>query len=261
MIKGAGRHPLRRVLILAALLGALLVGLPHAAPLFHALFPQLEHPLYARIGFATLTLAHTGLVLLAGAIDVLIGVGLGIAVTRRAARDLQPTAQAVAVIGQTFPPVAVLVLAVPLLGYGAAPTLLALVIYGALPVLGQTIAGLRSVPPELIEAADGMGFGRWRRLREVELPLALAPIMAGVRISIIISVGTATLGSTVGANTLGSPIVEGLVGDNNAYVIQGVLLVAVLALLIDALLGLLESWLRRGPDRSVALGSQAVNVG
>lgn len=258
MIESANRHPLRRVLVLAALLAALLLGLPHSAPLFHALFPQLEHPLYTRIGFASLTLAHAGLVVLAGAIDVLIGIGIGIAVTRHAGRTLRPTAQAVAVIGQTFPPVAVLVLAVPLLGYGAGPTLLALVVYGALPVLAQTIAGLRSVPPELIEAADGMGLGRWRRLRAVELPLALGPIIAGVRISIIISVGTATLGSTVGANTLGSPIIEGLVGDNSAFVIQGVLLVAVLALLIDALLGLLESGLKREPGSSAP--SQIVNA-
>ncbi len=260
MIQRDAPHPLRRVLVLAALLAALLVSLPHAAPLFHALFPQLEHPLYARIGFATLTLAHAGLVVLAGAIDVLLGMGLGIAVTRRAGRALQPTAQAMAVIGQTFPPVAVLVLAVPLLGYGAAPTLLALVIYGALPVLAQTIAGLRSVPPELIEAAKGMGFSRWRRLRAVELPLALGPIMAGVRISVIISVGTATLGSTVGANTLGSPIIEGLVGDNSAFVIQGVLLVATLALLIDALLGLLQHGLEAGSERSKPATSEAINV-
>ena len=228
---------------LAALLAALLLALPQSAALFHRLFPELSHPIYTRTGFATLTLAHLELVALASAAAIAVGVGAGIAVTRPAASALRPTVQAVAVIGQTFPPVAVLAIAVPLLGFGAAPTLLALAIYGVLPVLGQTIAGLLNVSDSVREAASGMGYGRWRALREVELPLALGPIMAGVRISVMVSVGTATLGSTVGATTLGSPIIEGLVGNNTAYVIQGVLLVGVLALLIDALLSLLEAWL------------------
>lgn len=237
-------HPGRKVLALAALLAALLLALPHSAPLFHWLFPQLSHPLYSRIGFVALTLDHLQLVALASLAAVAVGLALGIAVTRSSGQPLRPTVQAVAVVGQTFPPVAVLALAVPLIGFGAAPTLLALAVYGVLPVLGQTIAGLLNVPPAVRDAARGMGLGRWRALRQVELPLALGPIMAGVRISVIISVGTATLGSTVGANTLGSPIIEGLVGNNIAFVIQGVLLVAVLALLIDALLGWLEHALR-----------------
>jgi osmoprotectant transport system permease protein len=160
-------------------------------------------------------------------------------------RPLLPTVRAVAVIGQTFPPVAVLAIAVPLLGFGAAPTLLALALYGVLPVLGQTIAGLDNVPESALHAADGMGYGRWRRLREVELPLAAGPIMAGVRLSAIVGVGTATIGSAVGATTLGSPIVEGLVGNNMAYVVQGALLVGALALSIDGLLGALERHVRR----------------
>lgn len=235
---------LRTALLGAALL-LVLLGLPHTAGLFHAAFPQLAKPLYTRIGFVALTLAHLRLVLLASTAAVAVGVGLGIAVTRRAASPFRPAVQTVAVIGQTFPPVAVLALAVPLLGYGAAPTLLALALYGVLPVLAQTLAGIDNVPAEVREAADAMGLDRWRRLREVELPLAAGPIIAGVRISVVISTGTATLGSTVGANSLGSPIIEGLVGNNTAYVIQGVVLVGLLALLLDALLGLLERHWRR----------------
>jgi osmoprotectant transport system permease protein len=240
----------RRIAMLAGLLLLLLVGLPHTAALFHALFPQLSHPLYTRTSFAVLTLAHAGLVIAASAIAVALALVLGIAVTRPGGRTLLPTVRAVAVIGQTLPPVAVLAIAVPLLGFGAPPTLLALALYGVLPVLGQTIAGLLQVPADIREAADGMGYTRWRRLREVELPLALGPIMAGVRISAIVSVGTAALGSTVGATTLGSPIIEGLAGNNTAYVIQGVLLVGTLALLIDALLGGLEYRLRRALSRT-----------
>lgn len=224
---------------------ALLVLLPHSAALFHAWLPELSHPLYWRTPFVELALAHALLVVVATVVAVLVGLSLGILATRPAGRSLLPTVRAVAVIGQTFPPVAVLAIAVPLLGFGAAPTLLALSLYGVLPVLGQTVAGLEQVPASALHAADGMGYGRWRRLWEVELPLAAGPIMAGVRLSAIVSVGTATIGSAVGAATLGAPIVEGLVGNNTAYVVQGALLVGALALSVDGLLGLVEKRIRR----------------
>jgi osmoprotectant transport system permease protein len=228
-----------------AVLVVLLIVLPHAAPLFHAWMPDLSHPLYWRTSFTALAFSHALLVAIATAVAVVVGLTLGILATRPAGRSLLPTVRAVAVIGQTFPPVAVLAIAVPLLGFGAAPTLLALSLYGVLPVLGQTVAGLDQVPASALHAADGMGYGRWRRLWEVELPLAAGPIMAGVRLSAIVSVGTATIGSAVGAATLGAPIVEGLVGNNTAYVVQGALLVGALALSVDGLLGLVEKRVRK----------------
>lgn len=235
-----------RAAVSLALLVALLVVLPHSAAWFHAWQPDVSHPLYSRHSFFALTLSHVGLVVAATSIAVAVGLGLGIVATRPAGRSLLPTVRAVAVIGQTVPPVAVLAIAVPLLGFGAAPTLLALALYGVLPVLGQTMAGLDQVPKPVLHAADGMGYGRWRRLLDVELPLAAGPIMTGVRLSAIVSVGTATIGSAVGATTLGSPIVEGLVGNNTAYVVQGALLVGALALTIDAALAAVERRIRRG---------------
>ncbi|MDQ0010781.1 osmoprotectant transport system permease protein [Luteibacter jiangsuensis] len=234
-----------KLAITFAVLVLLLLALPHAGPLFHAWQPSLPHPLYTRTSFLALTLAHLSLVLAATLAAVAIGLSLGILATRPASRSLLPTVRAVAVIGQTFPPVAVLAIAVPLLGFGAAPTLFALVLYGVLPVLGQAVAGLDQVPAAALHAADGMGYGRWRRLLDVELPLAAGPIMAGIRLSAIVSVGTATIGSAVGATTLGSPIVEGLVGNNPAYVVQGALLVGVLALTVDAALAAVERRVRR----------------
>ncbi|MEZ2417375.1 ABC transporter permease [Luteibacter sp. RCC_6_2] len=238
-----------KLAVTLAVLVALLLALPHAAPLFHAWQPSLPHPLYTRTSFLALTLAHLSLVLAATLAAVAIGLSLGILATRPLGRSLLPTVRAVAVIGQTFPPVAVLAIAVPLLGFGAAPTLFALVLYGVLPVLGQAVAGLDQVPAAALHAADGMGYGRWRRLRDVELPLAAGPIMAGIRLSAIVSVGTATIGSAVGATTLGSPIVEGLVGNNPAYVVQGALLVGVLALTVDAALAAVERRVRRSDRR------------
>ena len=238
-----------KLAITFAVLVLLLLALPHAAPVFHAWQPSLSHPLYTRTSFLALTGSHLLLVVSATAIAVVAGLTLGVLATRAGGRSLLPTVRAVAVIGQTFPPVAVLAIAVPLLGFGAAPTLLALVLYGVLPVLAQTVAGLDQVPAAALHAADGMGYGRWRRLREVELPLAAGPIMAGVRLSAIVSVGTATIGSAVGATTLGSPIVEGLVGNNPAYVVQGALLVGALALTVDAALAAVERRVRRGGHR------------
>jgi osmoprotectant transport system permease protein len=238
-----------KLAITFAVLVLLLLALPHAAPVFHAWQPSLSHPLYTRTSFLALTGSHLLLVVSATAIAVIAGLTLGVLATRAGGRSLLPTVRAVAVIGQTFPPVAVLAIAVPLLGFGAAPTLLALVLYGVLPVLAQTVAGLDQVPAAALHAADGMGYGRWRRLREVELPLAAGPIMAGVRLSAIVSVGTATIGSAVGATTLGSPIVEGLVGNNPAYVVQGALLVGALALTVDAALAAVERRVRRDGHR------------
>jgi osmoprotectant transport system permease protein len=240
------RLPARPAFWLALLLAALVFGMPLAAPLFHAWFPALREPLYPRASFLQLTASHLAMVLASSLAAVAVGVGLGIAVTRPAGRDWRAPAEALAALGQTFPPVAVLALAVPALGYGAAPTVLALTLYGVLPVLGGTLAGLQDVPAAVREAADGMGYPPGRRLCEVELPLAAPLMMAGVRSSVIVNIGTAAIGATVGAVGLGSPIVEGLSGGNPAYVIQGALVVGTLALLADSLLGELERWLRRG---------------
>lgn len=232
-------------LLLGCLLLLAIIALPLSAPLFHWLFPELERPVYSRASFADLLLQHA--LLVAGASIVVTGLGLalGIAVTRPAGRDFAPLIDMLTAIGQTFPPAAVLALAVPIAGYGALPTLIALVVYGMLPVVDTTIAGLRSVPPDLREAADGSGFGSWGRLVHLELPLAAPIIMAGIRTSVVIAIGTATIGSTIGATTLGSPIIEGLSGSNPAYVVQGSIVVGLFAMVVDSLFDAFMAGLHR----------------
>ncbi|WP_155729615.1 ABC transporter permease, partial [Cronobacter sakazakii] len=137
--------------------------------------------------------------------------------------------------GQTFPPVAVLAIAVPVLGFGREPAIVALILYGLLPVLQGTLAGLSAVPEDVKEVARGVGMSRAQILRKVELPLASGVMLAGIRTSVIINIGTATIASTVGASTLGTPIIIGLSGFNTAYVIQGAVLVALAAVLVDRL--------------------------
>ena len=121
-------------------------------------------------------------------------------------------------------------------GKSAAPVaaaLIALALYGILPVLQGTLAGLGAVPSGVLSIAQGMGMTGWQRLIKVELPLAAPVMLAGIRTSTIVNMGTATIASTVGANTLGTPIVIGLSGFNTAYVIQGALLVALAAIIVD----------------------------
>lgn len=224
------RDPL---LWLLALFIAILLALPYSAPLFSALFPELPRPVYQQQSFLSLTLAHCWLVALSSLAATLIGVGAGIAVTRPAGREFRPLVETIAAMGQTFPPVAVLAIAVPVLGFGWEPALIALALYGILPVLQGTLAGLSAVPSGVLEVAQGMGMTRWQRLVKVELPQAAPVMLAGIRTSTIVNIGTATIASTVGANTLGTPIVIGLSGFNTAYVLQGALLVALAAIVVD----------------------------
>ena len=216
-----------------ALLVALVLGLARAKPLFAALFPALERPVYTQDSFLELMLAHLGLVGLSSAVSIVIGVAAGIFVTRPGAQDFRPLTESLVAMGQTFPPVAVLALAVPVIGFGATPAIFALALYGLLPILQATIAGLGSVPAAALDAATGLGMTPRQRLWRIELPLALPVVVAGVRTSVTINIGTAAIASTVGAKTLGSPIIIGLSGFNTAYVIQGALLVGLLAVVVD----------------------------
>jgi osmoprotectant transport system permease protein len=146
---------------------------------------------------------------------------------------------------QTVPPVAVLALLVPVMGFGNPPVLVALGLYGILPVIHGTLAGLESVPADIVDAARGLGMGRMTRFMKVELPLAIPSVLAGLRTSVVVNVGTAAIGATMGAGGLGRPIMAGLVQFKTSYMVQGALAAAVLALALDALLQLAETWLTR----------------
>ncbi|KNC92943.1 ABC transporter permease, partial [Trabulsiella odontotermitis] len=159
------RDPL---LWLIALFVALLWLLPHSGPLFQALFPQLPRPLYQQESFLTLTLAHFWLVGVSSLAAVVLGVGAGILVTRPAGREFRTLVETIAAMGQTFPPVAVLAIAVPVMGFGREPAIIALILYGILPVLQGTLAGLAAVPESVSSVATGMGMNGWQRLTKVE---------------------------------------------------------------------------------------------
>ncbi len=218
----------------ALLLAAFLISPDNFAPLLEPLTRRGASAVHTQTSLWSLTVSHLSLVAGAVAASAVIAAGLGVLVTRDSGRDFLPLARMVTAVGQTFPPVAVLALAVPVLGFGDWPTLLALFLYGLLPIFENTLAGLTTLPPQVVEAARGMGMTPAQRLWRVELPLALPVILSGVRLSAVIALSTAAIGSTVAAHTLGEVIIAGLLSSNAAFVVQGGAVIATLALLIDA---------------------------
>ncbi|MDH7784548.1 osmoprotectant transport system permease protein [Ochrobactrum sp. 19YEA23] len=235
-----------------ALLAVLLLFLmqPHLfEPLFRPLVSDGAPVIYDRANLMTLTLQHLGLVALATLISTLVAVAMAIFVTRRQGAEFLPLSRSLVNIGQTFPPVAVLALAVPVFGFGDKPTLIALFLYGLLPIFENTLTGLTTLPAPVVEAARGMGMTGMQRLVKVEMPLAMPVILAGIRLSAVIGLATATIGSTVAASTLGEVIIAGLISNNLAFVLQGGLVVAALAILIFDGFQTLEHYLMKQAGR------------
>jgi osmoprotectant transport system permease protein len=223
-----------------ALLIAFLVTPQSFAPLFAPLTQYGAPPIYDQGNLLTLALAQLGTVCVAAAASTLVAVSLGILVTRERGAQFLPLSRTLVNIGQTFPPVAVLAVAVPLVGFGERPTLIALFAYGLLPIFENTLVGLRTCPPAVLEAASGMGMSAGQRLFAVELPLAMPLILEGTRLSLVINVGTATIGSTVAAKGLGEVIIAGLLSSNTAFILQGGLLTGLMAILLYDGLTMLE---------------------
>jgi len=233
------RWPLTIRLVVLALLVAFLVAPQSFAFLLQPLAKTGQPAIYDRGSLWGLALSHLAVTFVATALATVVALGLAIFVTRPFGAEFLPLSRSLANIGQTFPPVAVLALTVPVLGFGTAPTLVALFLYALLPIFENAVTGLTTLPPTVIEAARGMGMTGLQRLVRVELPLALPVILGGVRLAFVISLATATIGSTVAARTLGEVIIAGLTASNTAFVMQGGLIVAALAVLVhDALTGL-----------------------
>ncbi|MDX2166907.1 MAG: glycine betaine ABC transporter substrate-binding protein [Deltaproteobacteria bacterium] len=204
------------------------VAPPARAEGFWALFWQRR---WATLHLTGQHLLLTGVAVLAA---VLIGVPLGIAASRRPA--LATAALSGAGIAQTIPSIALLAFMLPLFGIGVRPAIAALFLYGLLPILRNTVAGLRGVDAHLVEVGRGLGMRARDLLWRLELPLAAPVILAGVRTAAVISVGTATLAAFIGAGGLGDPIVTGLSVTDTNLVLSGALPAAVLAMLVDGAL-------------------------
>jgi osmoprotectant transport system permease protein len=186
----------------------------------------------------TLTGQHLSLTGTAVVAAALLGVPLGIAASRRP--RLAAAALGTAGVLQTIPSIALLAFMLPLFGVGALPATVALFLYGLLPILRNTVAGLASVDRMLIEVGLGLGMRRHQVLWHVELPLAAPVILAGIRTSTVINIGTATLAAFIGAGGLGDPIVTGLTVTDVNLVLSGALPAAALAVGADVALAGVE---------------------
>ena len=198
-----------------------------------------------------LTLDHLGMVAASILLAVLIGIPLGILISRRP-RWEKPVLGAANVM-QTIPSLALFGFLLPVPWIGAVSwrlAVLALTLYALLPLIRNTHAGIKGVDPAVVEAGRGMGMTDWQLLWQVELPLALGVIIAGVRVATVISVGVATIAAALGAGGLGEYIFRGLSMVNNQLILAGAIPAALLALLADVSLGWVERKLRAGTGGS-----------
>ena len=211
------------------------------------LFSSQTEVLHPRAQLYVFVTEHLRIVGLSSVLSIAVGVPLGILVTRSMGKSLYPLVSHLTSLGQTFPPVAVLALAVPTLGFGFQPTVFALFLYGLFPIVASTAVGLATVPAPVTDSARGMGMTPLQILGRVELPLGMPLILGGIRISVMVNIGTAMIGAVIGAGGLGSPVVAGLVRFNPAFILEGAIPAALMAVLASELISNLErSFGRRG---------------
>jgi osmoprotectant transport system permease protein len=181
---------------------------------------------------------HLQLVGISLLLAVIVGVPLGIWASR--SRPIAVVSLATAGLLQTIPSLALLAFLIPLLGIGAAPALVALFVYGLLPIVQGTLTGLGSIPSALDEAADAIGLRPATKLRQVALPMASPAILAGIKTSAVINVGTATLAALIGAEGLGNPILQGIALRDTTLILEGAVPAALLALVVQGVFSALD---------------------
>ncbi len=192
---------------------------------------------------AALTLEHVWIVALSVFLAAIIAVPSGIFISRneRIATKVLNAAN----ILMTIPSIALFGLMLPVLaiighGLGKVPAVIALVLYSQLPIIRNTYVGIKNVPPELVDAGKGMGMNKWTRLKEVEIPLAVPVIIAGLRTAAVMDIGIAAIAAYIGAGGLGVLIQQGIARVYEEMIIAGAILVAFLAIFVDAGMALLE---------------------
>jgi osmoprotectant transport system permease protein len=202
-------------------------------------------------------LQHLWLSLAALAIIMALGIPLGIIITRL--RSLAPLVMGFTGILYTIPALAFFGFVIPVLGIGVRPALVALVIYGLMPLVRNTYVGISEVDKAVIDAARGMGATDWQLLRDVEIPLALPTIVAGLRTVTVMTISIATIAAFIGAGGLGTLILRGITTVRPELTLAGAIPVALLAITADGLLGLLEKALLRRRTAGTPLRQETGN--
>ncbi|MFQ5795925.1 MAG: ABC transporter permease [Candidatus Bipolaricaulia bacterium] len=196
-----------------------------------------------------LTWQHVKIIAVANSIAVVLGVIIGIFIAGKGRERIADIVLYLAGIMMTIPSLALFGLMIYLLpriglpGIGFTPAVIALVLYGQLPIIRNTYTAIRNVDPAMIEAGRGMGMTSGQLLRRVKLPLAMPIIMAGLRTAIVINIGIAAIAVFIGAGGLGAPIFNGIVRTRMDLILSGTIFVSVLALIFDGGMALVERWI------------------
>lgn len=230
---------MRRRIVLIVLLG-IFIGLTIWVTQMDSL-RYMQPKTYEDIGRQTWN--HMKMVGIAELLAIGVGVPLGILVTRPGLKRFATPVVGTANVGQTIPSLAVIAIMAPILGYGFNSAIIALFVYSLLPVLRNSYAGIKDIDSAIVESAKGMGMSRAQIAWRIELPLARPVIMAGIRTSTVICVGTATLAVLVGGEGLGQIILTGLYTQIPLLIVQGAAPTAALAIILDTLLGGFETWM------------------
>lgn len=221
------------VVVLGSALAFWVYATPAVKAVLQALFPEADTLIYERTPMPQLLAQHLELVAISAVLAIAVGVAAGLFVASPAGFPFRTVVDRIAAFGQAVPSVAIMAIAVPSLGYGSTPVLVALVLFSVVPVMTNVVAGIEGVPDDVVEAGRGMGMSRSQRLRQLEIPLALPVIMAGVKTMLVILVSAAALGAVVGAGGLGVAILSGIGSFNNAVVAHGAVPAILLALIVD----------------------------
>jgi len=204
--------------------------------LLRTLVPDQAVVYYPAVPLPTLMAEQLYLVIVASGIALAVGVTLGLLALSRVGKPFRDVIVNLGNLAQTVPTAAVMALAIPATGYGAKPVIIALVLYSILPIMLNVIVGIEGVQPAALDAAIGVGMSSRQRLLSVQLPLAFPVILGGIKNMLVINVSAATIGAIAAAGGLGQPILAGFARYNTAFIIQGALPAAVLALFLDRLL-------------------------
>jgi len=185
-------------------------------------------------------LVHLQLVLIPVIIAFLIAFPVAVLLTRRRFVKYTDRVMTFFNMGQTIPPLAIIAIFFPFLGLGREPALFALTIYALLPIARNTLAGLKGVPQEVKEAARGVGMSEWEMLMRVEIPLSMPVVMAGVKISVVLTSGTAALGALVGGGGMGAVIFAGIDFFRPELIVAGTLIIGAIAIILDRIITLID---------------------
>ncbi len=185
-------------------------------------------------------LVHLQLVLIPVIIAFLIAFPVAVLLTRRRFVKYTDRVMTFFNMGQTIPPLAIIAVFFPFLGLGREPALFALTIYALLPIARNTLAGLKGVPQEVKEAARGVGMSEWEMLMRVEIPLSMPVVMAGVKISVVLTSGTAALGALVGGGGMGAVIFAGIDFFRPELIVAGTLVIGAIAIILDRIITLID---------------------